>query len=146
LSLAQIVKGRVALIREKQPYFNSVALGYELDYVRGYEFYVIDGLDYFYTKTSLRYQIVSWKYDFGKYMPIKAFKVMPIKIFLAINNDFGYANNPFYGRNNSLANELLWGYGVGLDMVIYNDKSFQFEYSANRLGEHGFFLHWEFNF
>lgn len=146
LSLAQIVKGRVALIREKQPYFNSVALGYELDYVRGYEFYVIDGLDYFYTKTSLRYQIASWKYDFGKYMPIKAFKVMPIKIFLAINNDFGYANNPFYGSNNSLANELLWGYGVGLDMVIYNDKSFQFEYSANRLGEHGFFLHWEFNF
>ncbi|MCR9286553.1 MAG: BamA/TamA family outer membrane protein [Bacteroidetes bacterium] len=145
-NLRQTAKGRIALVREKQPYNNSVALGYELDYIRGYEFYVIDGLDYAYSKTSLRFRLASWKYDFGKYMPIKAFKVMPIKLYLAVNNDFGFVNNPFYGENNSLSNELLWGYGVGLDLVIYNDKVFQFEYSANRLGEHGFFLHWEFNF
>lgn len=144
--ISQAVKGRVALVREKQPYYNSVALGYEFDYVRGYEFYVNDGLDYFYTKSSLRFRLANFKYNFGKYMPIKAFKVMPVKLYLALNNDFGYANNPFYGANNSLSNELLWGHGIGLDLVIYNDKFFQFEYSRNRLGEHGFFLHWDFNF
>jgi len=144
--LEQIGKGRFAFNREKQPYYNSIALGYELDFVRGYEFYVMDGLDYFYTKTSLKFNILSWRYDFGKLMPLKPFKVIPVRVYLSLNHDLGYVNNPFYSETNTLANEWLQGYGAGIDFVIYNDKVLQVEYSRNRLGEQGIFLHWEFNF
>ncbi len=145
-SLEQVLVGRAALIRDNQPYYQSFALGYELDYIRGYELYVIDGLDFIYTKTSIHFELLSRQFAFGKLMPLKPFKVMPLKVFLAINNDFGFTNNPHHKGNNTLSNELLWGYGVGIDLVIYNDKVFQLEYSFNGLSEHGFFLHWELNF
>jgi len=72
--------------------------------------------------------------------------VMPVKWYLSLNNDFGFVNNPFYKENNSLGNQLLWGGGIGLDIVAYYDKVFRLEYSFNSLGESGFFLHWELNF
>lgn len=145
-SLEQQFVGRAALIREKQPYYQSFALGYELDYIRGYELYVIDGLDFVYTKTSLHFELLSQQIGFGALMPIRAFQEMPLRVYLTINNDFGYTNNPHHKGNNILSNDLLWGYGAGINMVVYNDKVVQFEYSFNHLSEHGFFLHWEMNF
>lgn len=145
-SLEFFLRGKMDLTRARQPYFNSIALGYEFDYIRGYEFYVIDGLDFAFLKTALRFQIFDLQFKWGKLMPIKAFKKMPAKWYLVFNNELGYVNNPFYGAGNSLANELLWGGGIALNLVVYNDKVVKFEYSINRLGEHGFFLHWAFNF
>jgi hypothetical protein len=42
---------------------------------------------------------------------------------------------------NSLADELQFGYGIGLDFVTYYDIVLRSEYSFNKFGEHGFFLH-----
>ena len=79
-------------------------------------------------------------------MFVPQFRLMPLKVYLAINNDFGYANAPFNGERSTLSNEFLWGRGIGLDFVVFQDKVWQFEYSWNHLGEHGFFLHFEFSF
>jgi Omp85 superfamily domain/Surface antigen variable number repeat len=141
-----VVKGKTGLLRNKQPYFGSQALGYEPDFIRGYEYYVMDGLDYAYNKSLVRYRLLDRKLHLGKYMRLESFKEMPVKLFLVFHNELGYVNNPFYHESNSLANELLWGTTLGLDLVLYYDKVFNFEVSRNRLNEYGFYLHWTFSF
>ncbi len=139
-------KVKTELQRDPQPYYTSRALGYEEDFIRGYEFYVVDGLDYAYVKNGLRFNFFNKEYDWGPIMKFDSFKKMPVKLFLVLHNELGYVNNPFFKTNNPLSNELLWGIGLGLDVVVYYNKVFNLEYSRNHLGEHGFFLHWTFSF
>lgn len=141
-----ITKGKTALIREMQPYNNYFALGYLEDYIRGYEFYVIDGLDYIYFKTSLRFQLFDKKVNWGKFMPLKTFRKMPIRIYLSLNNDTGYVNDNQYPELNPLGNIWLWGGGLGLDIILFHDKVLQIEYSMNHLKEKGLFLHYKLSF
>ena len=140
LSLETIVKGRVVLPRRKPPYFNNQALGYGNDFVRGYEFYVMDGLDYGLLKTSFHVLAFNRSFNLGRFMPLKAFRVLPLKIYLAFNNDTGYANDPYYGAGNPLTNRWLYGYGVGIDIVAYYDKVAKLEWSWKGPGGGGFYL------
>ena len=39
------------------------------------------------------------------------------------------------------SNEFLYGYGLGIDFVTYYDIVFRVEFSANKFGETGLFLH-----
>jgi len=140
------LKGRYTLPRRPLPYHNLKALGYEFDFVRGYEFYVMDGPDFFLTKNSLRFRLFRFDIDWGRYMLLEPFRRMPVRIHLAANLDGGYVRHPWSTPDNRLVNTFLLGYGLGLDFVVYYDKVFQVEYSRNRLGEGGIFLHWELNF
>lgn len=145
-SAGYVLRGKTGLRREKQPYYGSQAIGYEPDFIRGYEYYVVDGLDFGYNKTLLRYQLFNRQVNWGEYMRLESFKLMPVKLYLVLHNEMGYVNNPFYADGNPLANDLLWGTTLGLDLVLYYDKVFNFELSRNRLGEYGFYLHWTFSF
>ncbi|MCB0520430.1 MAG: BamA/TamA family outer membrane protein [Lewinellaceae bacterium] len=145
-NFVSFLKGKTGLNRSKQPYYNSTALGYEPDFLRGYEFYVVDGLDFVYQKSSLRYELFNSSINWGRLMIFDGLKIMPLKFYLVLHNELGYVNNPFYKTGNPLSNELLWGTSIGLDMVIYYNKVFNFEISRNHLGELGFFLHWAFSF
>jgi len=69
-----------------------------------------------------------------------------MKLFFTVNNDFAYVNAPFNGERSTFSNRGLWGGGVGLDLVVFYDKIWKFEYSFNHLGETGFYLSWEFSF
>jgi hypothetical protein len=71
---------------------------------------------------------------------MKAYKVVPLQVYLTLNNDLGYSNDPFYGEGNPLSNRLLWGYGLGLDFIVFNDKVARFEWNWNDLGTGGFYL------
>jgi outer membrane protein assembly factor BamA len=134
------LKGRFSLPRNKPPYYNNQALGYFGNFVRGYEYYVADGLDFGVLKTSFHYELVNHTFELGKFMPFKAFKTLPIKIYLTLNNDLGYANDPYYAINNPLTNRLLYGHGFGLDIVAWYNKIARLEYSWNDLGQSGFYL------
>jgi len=76
-SIEAIAQGRYSFVRKQQPYFDLKALGFNEDYIRGYEFYVIDGLDYIYQKTALRFNIFSGDINFGKLSPFEALRKMP---------------------------------------------------------------------
>ena len=141
-----IGEGRVALLRQKQPFYNSCALGYGDDFLRGYEYIVTDGLDYIYTKTSLRYQLLNQTIGWGEAKWLRYFREIPIRIYFSVNNDFGKANNPSYAAGNSLANQWLWGGGLGLNFVVNNDKLLQIEYSMNQLQQKSVFLHYKLGF
>lgn len=145
-SLELIGKGSTGLQRSKRPYHRYRALGYESDYLRGYEFYVIDGLDYAYHKQALRFQLFDRTVDWGDYMRLESFKKMPLKFFLVLHGEVGYVNDPFYAAGNPLSNEWLRSLSLGFDTVLYYDKVFSIEYSRNHLGEGGIFLHWAFSF
>jgi outer membrane protein assembly factor BamA len=140
LSLETVFRGRTSLPRSKPPYNNNQALGYGGSFVRGYEYYVADGLDFGLLKTAFHIQAFSRTFNLGKFMPLDAFRSLPLKVYLSFNSDFGYANDPHYANLNPLANHLLWGYGLGIDIVAYYDKTARFEWSWNDRGESGFFL------
>ena len=47
----------------EQPYRFLRALGYQEDFIRGYELYVIDGTAYAYMKTGFRHLLFDIKFD-----------------------------------------------------------------------------------
>lgn len=140
-----IFKGKVALLRDEQPYNKYKALGYFENYIRGYELYVIDGLDYGFFKSSLRFEIINKRVNLGKSMPVKSFRLMPLRIYINLNNDLGYVNDPQFHQSNSMTNRYLWGGGLGLDINLFYGSTFQIEYSINHLNEKGLFLHYKLN-
>lgn len=140
VSLETVGKLRFSLPRGKPPYFNNPALGYGGDYVRGYEYYVADGLDFGLLRTSWHIRFFNREFDFKRYMPIEAFRVLPLKLFLALNADLGYARDPHFAANNPLTNRPLFGYGFGLDIVAYYNKTARLEWTWNDLGQFGFYL------
>jgi outer membrane protein assembly factor BamA len=140
-SLETTLSGRLSMSKDSIPYYNNQALGYEKDFVRGFEYYVIDGKDFALSKTSLHFQIHKRTYNLGEYMLIKAFKKIPVRVYLSVNNDLAYSNEPTYLTTNSLNNRLLWGTGLGLDFVLFYSRVIQLEWSRNDLGENGFFIH-----
>jgi len=140
LSLETVAKARISFPRRQPPFFNNQALGYGNDLVRGYEFFVMDGLDYGLLRTSFHIGILDLSINLGRAMPMRAFKVMPLKVYLSLNNDLGYANDPYYAAGNPLNNRLLHGYGIGLDVVAYYNMVAKFEWSWKGIGGSGFYL------
>jgi len=144
-SLGLEANAKYSFIRQQQPYNDYRAMGFGNQYLHGFEYYIMDGLDMVMMRSSLRFHLWEWGMDLGKAMPIQAFRKMPLRFCLSLNNDVGYSNDPFTGHVNSLNNRLLWGGGLGLDIILYYDKVIQIEYSFNNLMENGLFLHLNMN-
>jgi outer membrane protein assembly factor BamA len=140
LSLEMVVKGRFTYPRRQLPWSNNQGLGYGGNFVRGFEYYVVDGLDFAVFRTSWHLRLLSKEFMLGKLMPAKAYRILPLSIYLAFNTDTGWANDPYYYARNPLANRVLLGYGPGLDVVAWYNKTIRLEWSWNDLGEQGFFL------
>jgi outer membrane protein assembly factor BamA len=136
-----IAKSKYSILRNLQDYRNYRGLGYQLDYIRGYELYVMDGLDYSYAKSSFRYELFDKIFNVSKILPINAFRKMSLKSYFTANTDIGYVNDPFYSSSNPLNNKMLLGYGVGINFVLYYNVVFGLEYSINDLSQKGLYLH-----
>lgn len=148
-SFETLIKGKTEVIRSKQPYTLIRGLGYGSDFIRGYEYYVIDGLDYGYSKNSLRFELLNKTYDLRKYARwnwLKSWMEMPIKSYVRVNIDAGYVHNPFDKATNKLSNRALLGGGIGLDLVAYYNMIWRFEYSMNHLGEKGLYFSYSVGF
>lgn len=135
-----ILKGRKEFTGKPQPYYNTRALGYLSDYLRGYEYYVIDGADYAYFKNSFRVKLLKKTIDFGEFVP-PGLRYFPTNIWLSINNDFGYVRNKNKSADNQLPNQFLWGRGIGLNIKVFQFSYYQVEISQNHLNKIGFFIH-----
>jgi len=140
ISLETLSRARYSFNRKQQPFANYRAIGFDQNDIRGYELYVIDALDFGLLSTSLRFKVLDTNFNFGKIIPIERFRTLPIQLMFTFNNDVGYANDPFYAEGNSFTNQWLWGGGVGLDIMMFEDFVFQVEYNFNHLGESGLFL------
>lgn len=139
------VKIQANLDRSNVPYNQNRALGYTNNYIRGYEYYVIDGTDYIYSKNNLKFKLLDRKIN-ASWIPLRQFQVIPFKCYLTANFDVGYVVDEQFGQTNPLSNTLLTGYGLGLDIVLLYGNVLQLEYSWNGKGENGLFLHGKTNF
>jgi len=122
----------------RQPYINQRALGYGELYLRGLEYYVIDGVAAGMAKYTLRKKIIS----FNVPMPfkIKMIPSIPFTFFAKTYADGGYVyNRPEF--NTRLNNKFLYTGGIGIDILSLYDMNLGIDYSLNQLGERGIFLH-----
>lgn len=123
-----------------QPYFSQESLGFD-NYIRGYEYYVIDNQEYWISKTIMKWEIIKNKEFDINFVKMKQFNKSYYSLYLSIFSDLGYAKNHQNHNDNPLANILLWGKGISIDYLTYYDKLLRIEYSINHLGEKGVFLH-----
>ena len=121
-------------------YFAQQPLGFE-DYIRGYEYYVIDNQKFIISKSILKWCLVKEKKFDINILKIKQFQKSFYSIYFSIFSDYGYTENKFNDNPNDLSNKSLWGNGVSIDYLTYYDKLLRIEYSINHLGEKGVFLH-----
>ena len=120
-------------------YFNR-ALGFS-DFVRGYEYYVIDGQSFAMFKTNIKYQIVKPRVLQVPIKHFEKFKHIPYALYLTAYGDGAYVQDKFYYQGNPLSNSWLIGCGLGLDLVTYYDYVFRVELSMNKMQQKGIFLH-----
>lgn len=128
-----------------QPYSLYGAMGYQRQILRGYDAYVIEGSQFFVTKTTFKKKIFArvWRYE---NMPLEQFRYLPLTVYLKSFVDIGYTENYDYYierpnlLNNRLSNSLLAGYGGGIDVVAPYDVVFRLEYAITKEGTQGFFF------
>lgn len=123
----------------RQPMFNMQALGYSDFYLRGLEYYVIDGVMAGIFKATLRRELFEVRVP-TLFIKNEKYKKIPFKVIAKIYGDAGGAHTPYFS-NSMLNNKLIYTYGAGVDVLSYYDFVARFEYSFNQLGEKGLFLH-----
>jgi len=124
-----------------QPYYYLRGLGYNRDFVRGYEYYVVDGRHYALLKNNLKFVLIPTRVQNFNFIPSEKFSKLYYALYLNVFADFAYVSDNRENVYNPLSNQLLVGYGIGLDLVTYYDFVIRFEYSFNKMGESGFFIH-----
>jgi outer membrane protein assembly factor BamA len=126
-----------------QPYFMERGLGYGPNFVRSYEYYVVDGQDYALLKTNLKYELIKTGMKKLNFIPSKKFSLFYYAVYLGCFADAGYVDNvnKLETVNNCLPNTCLYGTGVNVDIVTYYDVVWSVQYSINKMCQHGLFLH-----
>jgi hypothetical protein len=74
-----LMNAKASIIRNQIPYFNSRALGYGNEYLKGFEYYVVDGMDFIFFKfrESFIFYENNLKFRENKKLGIKS---LPIKL------------------------------------------------------------------
>ena len=126
-----------------QPYFLMQGLGYNRDYVRGYQYYVIDGKHFGVVRSNVKFALVPERTREIGFIPTPKFGRIHYALYITAFADAGYVWQPqWIGLNNNvLPQTWLAGAGLGLDLVTYYDKVVRIEYAINRSGESGIFIH-----
>ena len=122
------------------PYILNESLGFD-DYLRGYEYYVIDGEHFGISKTAIKYALIPKKKLEMPFVKLEQFNKSFYSVYFSIFADMGGVIENNADESNSLTNKFLYSQGVSIDYVTYYDKILRFEYSRNHLNEWGFFLH-----
>lgn len=124
----------------RQPYYNLRGLGNATDMVRGYELYVIDGQQFGIWRNSLRYQLFNTRKQLN-WLHVRQFNTVPVAAYLTAFADAGYVKSTVAEQYQSqLANRLLVGTGVSLDVVTYYNLVMRFSGSINAQGKTGFYF------
>ncbi|MCX7862459.1 MAG: hypothetical protein N2449_05635 [Bacteroidales bacterium] len=118
-------------------YLTHKAFGYRTA-PRGYELYLIDGNAYILFQNSVRYMLIKPHVKNIYKLKNERFAKFHYAFYLSINGDLGYVQNKF---SEPLTNQLLYGYGLGIDFVTYYDITLRTEFSVNQLGKKGIYFH-----
>ncbi len=131
---------------EKQPFSEMRGYGFNQNFTRGMEVYVVGGQHFGVWKNTLKLKAFSSIWNLKKAIPLEQFGTMPIAIFPKIYADMGYVHSNFDYGSSVFNNQLLWGTGVGMDVVLYNSNTLRFEYSMNGFLERTFVFNFQTDF
>jgi hypothetical protein len=131
-----IFRGRLCFPNDVPYYFQS-ALGTRTDYIRGYEYYVVDGTHYGVLRLDLKRELLN---KTVLRLPFKYLPEFPLRIYPKVFFDAGAVHNPNPG-NSFLHDRLLYAGGVGIDIVTAYDIKVRLELALNALGQYGLYLH-----
>jgi hypothetical protein len=123
------------------PYYFQRGLGYDADYVRGYEYYIIDGQHYALIKSNLKYSLIKSKTYPVDFLKTTNFYMFHFAVYLNLFADGGYVYDHYYFEKNALSNQFVYSGGLGLDIVVFYDKVLRLEYAINKQLQDGFFIH-----
>ncbi len=131
-----IFRGRLSLPNDV-PYFLQSALGTKTDYVRGYEYYVVNGTHYGLLRFDLKYELFNrvFRKTGFRFLP-----ELPLRFYPKVFADAGAARNPYPG-NSFLNDRMLYSAGIGGDIVSAYDFKLRIEAALNHLGQYGVYLH-----
>lgn len=122
-----------------QPFINRNLMGYGDVFLRGLEYYVIDGVAGGVMRSTLRRRVADWRLRTG--LKSKTYGVIPFQFYAKTFADFGYVYDPQRNADERLANRLMYTGGFGLDVITIYDWVIRLEFSFNQLKEGGFFFH-----
>lgn len=111
------------------------------NYIRGFEYYLIKGNNYYVGKTSIRYEIIPYSIMELPIINLSQFKKVHYAVYIGAFYDFGYYQNNTLYKENSLMNQYLYSTGIGIDFVTYYDKILRIEFAYNKMNEAGIFIH-----
>jgi len=123
---------------DQQAYANRVRVGYESNFVRGYEQYIAEANHFITARTAARQMLLNTKWR-PRWIKRDQFNLIPIKLILKVYGEGGKLWG--YEGENWLNGNYLLGTGIGLDVVTLHDSLFSVEYSVNRRRERGIFMH-----
>jgi outer membrane protein assembly factor BamA len=123
-------------------------LGY-LQFVRGYEYYAVNGNNAALFKNLVKYELLPVKVINLNIWPVRKlhqFNRVPLEVYVNLFFDTGYVSDKFDNYkiyNNTLVNKMMYSTGAGIDFITYYDKVLSLDYSFNALGDRGLFIHWK---
>lgn len=129
--------------KPNQPYVMISGIGYDRQYIRGFETYVIEGPLFTLNKVTIKKRIFSGNFS-ADGPRFSQFKNFPLAVYFKVFSDFGYVSNyPSYrqlGLNEKFSEKPLASTGFGLDFVTYFDSVVRLEYSFTSQSTSGLFL------
>ena len=131
-----ILRARVSF-PEVQPYFLRQAMGTGSEYVRGYEYYVVDGSHYGLGRLDLKLEALNHTF---RNIPLRYLPVLQLRLYPKVFADAGWVKNLQPG-NSFLNNRWLYTWGAGVDVVTAYDFRVRVEYAVNALGQRNWFVH-----
>ena len=126
-----------------QPYISNNLMGSTDLYMRGLEYYVIEGVAGGVARATVKNEIVS--FNLRNPLNSKTHDKIPFRIFVKGYGDLGYSYTPNYGISR-LNNKILHTWGAGIDIITFYDIAVRLEYSFNQLGDKGLFIHTQTDF
>ena len=126
-----------------QPYISNNLMGSTDFYMRGLEYYVVEGVAGGVARATVKNEVLS--FNFHNPINSKTHDKIPFRVFIKGFGDLGYSYTPNFGISR-LNNKLLRTWGAGIDIVTFYDIAVRFEYSFNQLGDKGLFIHTQTDF
>lgn len=122
-----------------QPFINRNLMGYGDVFLRGLEYYVVDGVAGGVVRSTLRRRVADWRLRTG--LRSKTYGVIPLQFYAKTFADLGYVYDPQRNGDDRLANRFMYTAGLGLDVITIYDWVVRLEFSFNQFREGGFFFH-----
>ncbi len=125
---------------KNNPYVISNGYGWD-DFIDGYEYNVIECDNYAFSKQKILYELIPTTTKQLKFIHLSQFSKLHYALYLKTYFNYGYVYKKHPNSTNSLTNNHLYSCGLGLDLVTYYDKVISLNYSINKAGQGGFYIH-----